>query len=377
MLSSFEDFIEKRLTDHETKSLKRSLKSSNQNAVDFTSNDYLGLARSTALFNSIQEKVKSIGATNGSTGSRLLSGNSAYTETVENKLSQIFQTPSTLLFNSGYTANLAVLSALPQKDDTIIYDELAHASIKDGARLSLAKRYSFKHNNLDDLEAKIRKSQGKIYVAVEAYYSMDGDACPLGDLIDLASKYDVFLIVDEAHSTGVVGENGSGLVAALGATDKIPIRIHTFGKAMGVHGACVAGSEKLREYMINFARPFIYTTALPVHSIASIDCAFEFLRANIDLQRKLQDVVTYYIEQTRTLMNRTRSQSSIQTVIIPGNEQIKNVARMLQEKKLDVRPILAPTVPKGMERLRICLHTFNTRSEIDELTHHLGTLSIT
>lgn len=375
MLSSFENFIAKRLTDHEAKGLKRSLKSNTQHAIDFTSNDYLGLARSPELFTNIEKKVKSIGIANGSTGSRLLSGNSAYTEAVENKLSQIFQTPATLLFNSGYTANLAVLSALPQKDDTIIYDELAHASIKDGARLSLAKRYSFKHNNVDDLEAKVRKSQGKIYVAVESYYSMDGDACPLNDLIDLAAKYDFFLIVDEAHSTGVVGENGSGFVAASGATDKVPIRIHTFGKAMGVHGACVAGSEKLREYMINFARPFVYTTALPMHSIAAIDCAFEFLRANIDFQQKLQDVITYYIEKTRTLMNRTRSHSSIQTIIIPGNEQIKNVARMLQEKKLDVRPILAPTVPKGMERLRICLHTFNTQSEIDELTHHLSKLS--
>lgn len=365
---TLEDFFDGKIRLQISKGIKRSLAVKPATYADFTSNDYLGLARSEALYQVIQERLDENAKTNGATGSRLLSGNSLYTEATEVKLAQRLKADAALLFNSGYTANLAVLSAIPQKNDTIIYDELAHASIKDGARLSLAKRFNFKHNDLEDLENKIKRSSGTVFIVVESIYSMDGDECPLMALVHLAEQYNTFIILDEAHSTGVMGHQGDGLATSLGIQHKIPVRIHTFGKAMGVHGACVVGSEKLRDYLINFSRPFIYTTALPLHSVIAIDCAFEFLARNTTLQHALEKNITLFLKEMAETTNRTDSHSAIQTFILPGNENVKKAARILQENFLDVRPIVSPTVPVNTERLRICLHCFNTEAEIKKLT---------
>lgn len=344
-------------------------------SVDFTSNDYLGLARSQELYNAVQEKIQHLPHINGATGSRLLSGNSVYTEQVESFLSVIFKAEASLLFNSGYAANQAVLSSVPQKNDTILYDELVHACMRDGARLSLASRFSFRHNDLNDLEEKLKKATGTIYIAVESIYSMDGDECPLTDLIALAEKYNAIIILDEAHSTGIRGFNGSGLACSLNVEEKIPIRIFTFGKAMGVHGACVSGSQVLINYLINFGRTFIFTTAMPLHSIASIETSFEYLAKNIQLQQNLKDNINWFNEITRNL-NSTKlsSKSQIQGIIVPGNEKIKKIANSLQANGFDVRPIVAPTVAKGGERLRICLHTYNSKEEISGLVEHITEL---
>jgi 8-amino-7-oxononanoate synthase len=367
-MNHLENELTRKLDTRQQNGSLRKLKETNPSLVDFTSNDYLGLAQNEELFRMIHERMALAPYRNGAAGSRLLSGNSVLAEKVENKLASLFKAEAALLFNSGYTANMGVLSSLPQKDDTILYDELAHACIKDGARLSLARRYSFRHNDLNDLESKIKRSTGKIFIAVESIYSMDGDQCPLVDLVTLAEKYDANIIVDEAHSTGVIGENGNGLTVSLGLQDKITVRIYTFGKAMGVHGACVVGSEKLIQYFVNFARPFIYTTALPPHSIVSIDCAFDYLKQHGELQQKLRENIRLYLNETVILKNRTNSESAIQTVLVPGNEQAKSTALQLQEKGFDVRPILAPTVPAESERLRICLHTFNTMDEVRNLS---------
>src|SRR5579859_272313 len=192
--------------------------------IDFSSNDYLGLARSQELFYAIQRNAERLKPPyNGSTGSRLLSGNSELAELVEAKLASIFHSQKTLLFNSGYNANLAVLSCLPQRGDTILYDELVHASIRDGARLSLASPFSFRHNDLNDLEEKIKRAKGNVFVAVESIYSMDGDEGPLDKLVDLSETYGFTLILDEAHGTGSYGENGGGLAAQSALEDKIAI----------------------------------------------------------------------------------------------------------------------------------------------------------
>jgi 8-amino-7-oxononanoate synthase len=370
-VNPLDSFLHAKLNEHFDRGLNRKL-TTQSGKIDFTSNDYLGLARSLPLFDLIHERVRETGPSNGSTGSRLLSGNTSYAEKVEFKLAEIFECEHTLLFNSGYAANLAVLSSLPQKDDTVIYDELAHACIKDGARLSLAKRFSFRHNNIDDLTAKLRHATGRIYVVVESIYSMDGDECPLEELVKLKSQNPkIILVVDEAHSTGILGSGGSGFVASKGHVNDVDIRVHTFGKAMGAHGACVAGSKALRDYLINFARPFIYTTAPPIHSLAAIDCSFEFLSMNIDLQKQLQNLIAAYSEQTKAIESKTYSRSAIQTIIIPGSEKARAAAASLQATGFDVRPILSPTVPKGMERLRICLHTYNTIEEISALSIRL------
>lgn len=367
--------LQERLDVREQEGLLRTLKYTSA-LVDFTSNDYLGLARSQLLFDQIHHTLNSFETkTNGATGSRLLAGNTEYYESVEAKLADIFKAEASLILNSGYAANLAVLSSLPQRNDTILYDELAHACIKDGARLSMAKRFSFRHNDLDDLELKLKRADGNIYIAVESVYSMDGDQCPLQALVTLAEKYKAFIILDEAHSTGVYGERGSGLAVNENLHNQIAVRIYTFGKAMGIHGACIAGSKALRDYLVNFARPFIYTTALPLHSVVAIDCAFNYLHKNIYLQQQLRQNIDLYRNAVQDLSNKTISHSSIQTAIFPGNAHSKKVATELQQKGFDVRPILSPTVPKGSERLRICLHTFNTQHEIEALaaalkSHH-------
>ncbi len=364
-MSSLDQFFRDRLHLREQEDRLRRL-TTTHNLIDFCSNDYLGLARSQELSESILRKTESIQPVkNGATGSRLLSGNSKYTEEVESKLAKIFKAEAALIFNSGYSANQAILSAIPQRGDTILYDELAHACIKDGARLSMASRFSFHHNDLNDLEHKIKKATGRVFVAVESIYSMDGDECPLEELVLLSKKYNASIILDEAHSTGVQGEQGSGFAVSKNLHKDIAIRVYTFGKAMGVHGACVTGSRDLIDYLINFARPFIYTTALPTHSIASIECAFDYLANNNQLQQTLNKVIDHFLQKSEPGNN--ESKSAIQTILIPGNQAAKRTATDLQQQGFDVRAILSPTVPEGKERLRICLHTFNTIEEINQL----------
>jgi 8-amino-7-oxononanoate synthase len=373
-MSALDDILIQKISKRKGEGLFRELKTI-KSLVDFCSNDYLGFARSEELYKLVQEKTETLPKWNGATGSRLLSGNSRYAEEVEDFLSEIFLSESALIFNSGYTANLAVLSSIPQKGDTIIYDELAHACIKDGARLSLATRYSFRHNDLNDLENKIKKSEGNIFIAVESVYSMDGDECPLNELVALAKRYNARIILDEAHSTGVYGNYGSGMATMLDLHNHIDIRIYTFGKAMGIHGACVTGSKKLREYLVNYARPFIYTTALPPHNMAAIECAFRFLSGRMQLQGELQNNINFFLGHTDFIGNRTKSRSAIQTIIYEGNKKVIDASVQLQSSGFDIRPILSPTVPQGKERLRICLHTFNSQNEIVSLCESLKQLA--
>lgn len=340
--------------------------------IDFISNDYLGLARSEELFRMIQQKTDDLlPHRNGAAGSRLLSGNSTYTEEVESRLAVLFQSESALIFNSGYTANLGVFSSLPQKGDTILYDELSHASIKDGIRLSLASRYSFRHNDLADLERKMRQSTGTIFIGIESIYSMDGDECPLESVVALSKEHNAVIILDEAHSTGTYGKYGSGLSISLGLQNDIHVRIYTFGKAMGIHGACVASSQILKDYIINFSRPFIYTTAMSPHCIVAIDCAFEFLKTNEHLAEDLHKRINLF---RSTFKSETGSKSAIQPVVLPGNSIIKEAASTLFNAGFDVRPVLSPTVKSGTERLRICLHAFNSDEEIHKLTAMLNVI---
>lgn len=363
------------LRQREVAGLKRQL-SLNQ-LIDFTSNDYLGLAHSRELSSMISSRSAVLHDNiNGATGSRLLSGNSALAEQVERQLADIFQSESALLFNSGYAANLGVLSSLPQRSDTIIYDELAHASIKDGARLSLARRLSFRHNDLDDLDNKLRQATGHCFVVAESVYSMDGDRCPLADLVTLVENHNATLVLDEAHSTGVVGIRGEGMALSSGLAERIGIRIYTFGKAMGCHGACVAGPAVLCEYMINTARPFIYTTALPPHALLTISCAFSFLERRPYLAQRLAANIAQFSNAMAGNPAYKGSDTAIQCIRIPGNTQVNAAAAHLRGKGFDVRPIRTPTVPAGSERIRVCLHTFNEAEDIGMLADEINKLNI-
>ena len=328
--------------------------------VDFYSNDYLGLSRPSSLV-SRHPSLLPCTSSLGSTGSRLISGNSFEAETCENFLATFFQSEAALVFNSGYDANIGLFSSVPQKGDTVIYDALIHASIRDGIRLSLAKSYSFAHNDLHDLEKKLTRSEGSVFVAVESLYSMDGDICLLDEVINLCAKYNAFLIVDEAHASGVLGENGKGLTY----NKHVFARIITFGKGYGFHGAAVLGSEELKNYLINFARSFIYTTALPMQDYVLIQQQIESSLDNpprIQLQSNID-----FFRSTLNYQGVSDANSPIQIIEVPGVENALSLAKRLQENNFAVKAILSPTVPKGQERIRICIHAFNTKEEINNL----------
>jgi 8-amino-7-oxononanoate synthase len=366
-MNNLELYFATQLASREELGTLRSLRIASPNLIDFTSNDYLGLARSQELKSKITELTNAEPLKNGATGSRLLSGNSMIYEELENDLQRIFKAEACLLFNSGYNANFGVLSSIAARKDTILYDELSHASIKDGVRSSFAQKHSFKHNDLDDLKKKIIRSTGKIFIVVESIYSMDGDLCPLQDVVTLAEQYQCFVVLDEAHSTGVMGTDGAGLAVSLGLHNQIAIRIYTFGKAIGVHSACVAGSKNLKNYLVNFSRPFIYTTALPDHTLIAIREAFQHLRANTSLQKTLADK----IQRFGSALGQPIHKSAIQTIKLGSIEATRKMSEKLLNEGFDVRPIFSPTVQAGSERLRICLHTFNTDEEIDNLAKYL------
>lgn len=366
-----DNWFEDKLRDRKNKGTFRQLRLAD-GKFDFASNDYLGLALSQDIHLAVLEELKKQpGPINGSTGSRLLAGNSALAERVEEFLSIIFQSKKTLLFNSGYAANMAVLSCIPQAGDSVFYDELVHACMHDGMRLSKASRISFLHNNLNDLEDKIRRTTGRKFIAVESLYSMDGDECPLHELTVLAEKYDASIILDEAHSTGSYGKNGGGLALEKGVANRIPIRIYTFGKAIGAHGACVSGSQALTEYLINYARPFIYSTAPAPHNIITIQKAFEYLAANMYLQEKLQHNIQYFRSITDHTIKKIESSSAIQSILVSGNQRVMELSNYLLQSGFDCRGIRSPTVKAGTERIRICLHSFNSLNEISELVNHI------
>ncbi len=345
----------------------------NKDLVDFCSNDYLGFARSEELKKNIKKNYNEFPFANGSTGSRLISGNSAYVEQIEKQIAQFHHAEAALLFNSGYDANIGLFSCLVSRQDTIIYDELIHASMRDGIRLSNAMNFSFRHNDVKDLNKKLQKAKGRKIIALESVYSMDGDETPLLKILEIAEQNDASIILDEAHGLGVVGDKGEGLSKSLGLENQLFARIYTFGKAMGAHGAVVVGSSILRDYLINFARSFIYTTALPPHSLVNIEEAYKLLEKT-NAVRQLQENIQYF---KSNLLPEIRnhflpSNSAIQCLIISDSTIVKQVADEIQAAGFFAKAILHPTVAKGNERIRFCIHAFNTKKEIERLTSFLN-----
>jgi len=363
----------KALIEREQKGMLRRL-TSNYPAIDFCSNDYLGFSKLGLL----SEKSKTSNLKSeiiyGSTGSRLISGNSVFIEEAEKQIALFHHAESALIFNSGYDANLGLLSSIPQKEDLILFDELVHASIHDGMRLGLAKNFKFKHNDLGSLKDLVQRHQKdfkNIYIVVESVYSMDGDTAPLIEITDFIKPFEnIFLIVDEAHAIGVFGNQGRGLCNALGVEKKCFARIYTYGKAMGCHGAAIVGSEVLRKYLINFSRSFIYTTALPNHSISAILNAYQLL-IETDQKDILQNNISYFYSKTSGIKNIIKSQSAIHCLVAGSNEKADALEKKLASKNIYAKAIKSPTVKTGSERLRFCIHAFNTKQEIDLLIEQL------
>ncbi len=364
--SSIDEFLSNSLQKREQAGLLRQL-TCNEGLIDFCSNDYLGLAQVDSK-NPDTSEIDNTWPT-GSTGSRLVSGNSVLAEETEKFIAAYHHAEAALLFNTGYMANMGLCSSIADKHSLFIYDEHIHASIIDGMRLSVAKRYKFKHNDVDDLRRKLKLASGdKIYVLVESIYSMDGDLAPLQEIVNLCKEYKAALIVDEAHAVGIYGE-GRGLVCQNNLEANVWARIITFGKALGCHGAAVVGSSLLRDFLINHARSFIYTTAMPPHSYSAIFSAYNELA--VAGREKLFGLIDHFqkaakeilIDDVRFLFNH----SPIQGVIVPDNERVKSLAEYIRLQGFFVKAILSPTVPAGTERIRVCLHAFNSSREIDQL----------
>lgn len=380
--------LEKRLDIRKRENSMRDLKPGST-LKDFSSNDYLGF--------SINDKINShaisllreehLSGMNGASGSRLLTGNHPLFSRTEEYIKGFHNSEAALIFNSGYDANIGVFANVPQRGDIVLFDELSHASIREGIKLGNAKAFKFKHNSLEDLEKLLQKytsaesnenRNGSLFIATESVFSMDGDIAPMEEMVQVAEKYNAFLIVDEAHATGVFGPKGEGLVQELNIESKIFARIITFGKALGSHGAAVLGSDLLREYLVNFSKSFIYTTALPPHSIATILAAYQILnnngKSNPELSALKNNIILFraVLNNNKVALRFIESRSAIQCCVIPGNDEVKKAAAHLQKNGYDVRPILSPTISSGKERLRICLHSFNTVDEIKNLVEQLA-----
>ncbi|KAI8643942.1 pyridoxal phosphate-dependent transferase [Parasitella parasitica] len=355
------------------------------NAIDFSSNDFLGLSHSNHFKAAYLKELHQLPTILGSTGSRLLDGNSAYCEQLEKKIADFHNSESALIFNSGFDANAGLFSTVPQRGDIIVYDELIHASVHEGMRMSrAAKCLPFLHSNVADFERIIQwavvQYPGKnVFIAVETVYSMDGDIAPLNELIAVLRKFwplkeNGYIIVDEAHSTGVYGHQGRGIISQLGLEKEVFARLHTFGKALASNGAAILGSEILRQYLINYARPLIYSTFMSYSSLASIKCAYSVLEneETILIQKHVHDITQRFRDTIRlpsgTLLP---SSSPIQGVVLNGNAPVRALAGYLNKKGFIVKPICSPTVPIGQERVRICLHGHNTMDQVDSLVEEI------
>lgn len=327
--------------------------------IDFTSNDYFGFARA----------KRDLPGLPGATGSRLLTGHTPFHDQLESTIAAFHHADSCILYNSGYVANLGLLSALGTPDTTFLYDLEIHASMIDGMCLSAAKKLPFRHNDLSSLERRLKTARPPTYVLIESLYSISGDWSPIAQIADLCERYEAKLIVDEAHATGICGPNGSGLVCQEQLETHVFARVYTFSKALGAHGACILGSEQLRQYLINFSRPLIYTTALPPLVLAHISASYEQMKCEAaEHQKRLQHLIRYFNRKS----GRGDHSSPIIPLVIPDCTQLRSLAETLRCKGLDVRPLLPPTVPRGRACLRVVLHSFNQESEIDRLVEALG-----
>jgi 8-amino-7-oxononanoate synthase len=451
-MGGLEATLQSRLAQREAQGKLRQLDTPRSDLVDFSSNDYLSLSRDLVIRNALVAHLKdadrkSISSTSsdssnermiGSGGSRLLDGNSTFAEHLERKISSFHYSKAALLFNSAFDANVGLISCVPKAGDAILYDNLIHASIHDGMRLSRAtKMIPFTHssiirknrgpsvelgkvgsdhtaaNGFQGLEtvlkhlmrsdAHIRSGRSNVFVCVEALYSMDGDIAELEKVCDvvetLLPKRNGYIIVDEAHSIGVLGDSGRGLVCQLGLEDRVWARVVGFGKAMGCAGGgcihlwlprgvlltslfwilgAVLCSPILRLYLINYARTLIYTTAMSFPSLASINSAYDYLVTGRTEKRlrQLETVIQHCHVQLNSLYQRLKPpaavlqapQGSPSSPIIPlFTTHPKSLAMHCQRSGFMIRPIVAPTVPQGQERIRICLHAANTIGQVNGL----------
>ncbi|KAK5637392.1 hypothetical protein RRF57_013104 [Xylaria bambusicola] len=424
-MGSLEAKLQEQLARRQSQGRLRQLDAPRSDIVDFSSNDYLSLSQDAYLRKVVIEHLTKFeeqqppSASNrralGSGGSRLLDGNSEFVEYLEKKISSFHSSQSALLFNSAYDANVGLMSCVPGDGDVIIYDNLIHASIHDGMKLSRASRkIPFAHNSilrsaskhginkpdmrdsamsdvesleivlkqLLEMDQHIKCGNSNVFICIEALYSMDGDIADVeyvsAIVKSMLPKGNGYIIIDEAHSVGVLGDGGRGLVCQLGLQDEIWVRVIGFGKAVGCAGGAILCSSIARLYLINYARTLIYTTAMSFPSLASINAAYDFLMTGEADKRRnqLKLLVGYCHQRLKGLDQRLQPTATTLRVLGgPSSSPIiplftsypKSLSQHCQRSGFMVRPIVAPTVPSGQERIRICVHASNTIEQVDNL----------
>jgi 8-amino-7-oxononanoate synthase len=355
----------------------RSLKP--RTGIDFTSNDYLGLASAPRMRKAISAAMEA-GTPIGAGGSRLLRGNCEEHESLEAEAARFFGAESAIFFASGYVANFAVLTTLPQRGDLLVLDSLVHASIHEGARAGRAEFRESRHNEPQSAETTIRewRSQGgtgRVWIVVESLYSMDGDFAPLDELVGVADRHDAFLMVDEAHATGVYGEEGRGLTAVYEGRENL-VAVHTCGKALGAAGALVVTTRILRDFIVNRCRSFIFSTApSPLMAVAVLE-ALSILREEPERQQRLTDLIAFAHRAIGPRRGWHLAGSQIMPFVVGDNARAMTLASALQARGFDIRGIRPPTVPVGTARLRISLTNNvgedDVRAMLDALAEETG-----
>ncbi len=334
--------------------------------INFSSNNYLGIANHPNLAAAAKQAIDRYGC--GSGASRLISGNMTLHEELENRLAEFKGTEAALVFNSGFQANTGVISTLAGESDAIFSDALNHASIIDGSRLARAKTFVYAHNDLGQLENELEQAESfrRKLIVTESIFSMDGDEAPLTEIVELAEKHGAMVMVDEAHATGIFGAGGAGVVQKLGLGNRVLVQMGTLGKALGGFGAYIAGSRGLRELLINRCRSFIFTTSLPPAVMAMAMAALDLVKREPERRQALWNNCRSLKEGLRSLgFELGASESPILPLIIGDATECMRFSEKLLEGGVFAQGIRPPTIPPGTSRLRITLMATHTREQIE------------
>ena len=340
-----------------------------QNMLMFASNNYLGLANHPYVIQQVKKATSTFGA--GVAGPPLLNGYIKLIEELEERLASFKSKESTIVFSSGFLANLGVVSALAEANDVIIYDELSHASFYDGIRLTKAKAVPFAHNDMQQLEELVRRysegAKGTSYVCIEGVYSMDGDLAPLHIISGICKEYDACLIVDDAHGTGVIGVNGKGTASHLGCDDAVDITMGTFSKMFATCGGFITASETLVEYLRYHARSYIFSASIPPPVAATVLAGLDVMENEPWLREQLLDNVQYAIKKLKPFGFHALPEAAIITLSLPKHMDIRAAALLFHNKQVFINPIEYPAVPASKQRFRISMMATHTKDDIDRL----------
>ncbi|MFA7383589.1 MAG: 8-amino-7-oxononanoate synthase [Desulfurivibrionaceae bacterium] len=333
--------------------------------LDFSSNDYLALAEHPALIAAAHEAMQRFGT--GSGASRLMSGDLTIHHELEEAVAALKGKEAALTFGSGYMANTGIIPALAARHDLIFSDRLNHASIHDGCRLSGARLLRFRHNDLNHLEELLREKRGDstALIVVESIYSMDGDRCPLRELVSLKERFGCLLMVDEAHATGVFGEKGGGIIEEEGVSSGVDLAMGTFGKALGSYGAYVAGNQELIDYLVNRARSFIFSTALPPAVAAASLAALRLIGQEPELRHELHKKINFFKRLLRTGgYDADLGPSQIIPILIGESGTALGKAELLNKQGIFATAVRPPTVPEGTARLRLSITRHHSTTDL-------------